>query len=70
MPTAVGNHDNSFVVEMTGARSFGEMDPNSGPRCFGNLFEEIVFVFTVMMAMASTVSDIGIGEKFTDFCRL
>jgi len=29
-------------------------DPNARPRCFRNAFEEYGFVFTVMMATAST----------------
>lgn len=29
-------------------------DPNARPSCFRNLFEEIIFVFTVMMAIACT----------------
>jgi len=29
-------------------------DPNARPKCFRNIFEECIFVFTVMMATAST----------------
>jgi len=31
-----------------------DQDPNSRPSCFRNMIEEIVFIFTVMMATAST----------------
>lgn len=30
------------------------LDPNARPACFRNLFEECIFVFTVMMATSAT----------------
>jgi len=31
-----------------------EQDPNARPKCFRNLFEEIIFILTVMMAVSCT----------------
>lgn len=36
------------------AEVFGEQDPEARPRYFKNAFEEVIFVFTVMMATAAT----------------
>jgi hypothetical protein len=45
----------AFDVEVELARALVTANPNSRPRHFGNVFEEFIFVFTVMMATASTV---------------
>lgn len=36
------------------------VDPNSRPTCFRNIFEELIFVFTVTMATSSTTFIQGI----------
>lgn len=55
-PTPGTTAVNSLDIEMGVARRLVGVDPNTRPKCFRNLFEEIVFVFTAMMATASTVS--------------
>jgi hypothetical protein len=44
----------SFDVEADVAQTLIQQDPNARPRYFRNNFEECIFVFTVMMATAST----------------
>ena len=50
--------DNAFNADpeanAVGSRLQLDADPNARPKCFRNLFEECIFVFTVMMATAST----------------
>jgi hypothetical protein len=46
-----------FDIEVNMARSLITSNPNKRPKHFANLFEECVFVFTIMMAIASTVSE-------------
>ncbi|KAE8444781.1 hypothetical protein EG329_014241 [Mollisiaceae sp. DMI_Dod_QoI] len=44
----------AFDIEVDMARALITADPNARPRHFRNVFEEVVFVFTVMMATACT----------------
>ncbi|TAQ84782.1 hypothetical protein B7494_g6888 [Chlorociboria aeruginascens] len=48
----VANSD--FDVELEMSQVLCPHDPNDRPKCFRNLFEECIFVFTVMLATAST----------------
>jgi hypothetical protein len=46
----------AFDVEVAMAKSIMDPNPDARPRHFRNLFQECIFVFTVMMSTASTVS--------------
>lgn len=46
----------AYNVEVDMARELITADSNSRPKHFHNVFEEVIFVFTVMMATACTVS--------------
>ena len=43
-----------FDVEADMVQHLNLPDPNARPSCFRNTFEECIYVFTVMMATAST----------------
>lgn len=59
-PATLHDHDTqAFDVEVDMARALISPDPNARPKHFASFFEEDVFVFTIMMATASTVSNIG-----------
>lgn len=54
--SSVNSDFKSFDVEAELGRELVTSDPNSRPSHFRNRSEELVFIFTVMMATASTVS--------------
>jgi hypothetical protein len=67
---ALDDHDiKAHNIEVDMARSLVSLDVNARPKAFANFFEEIVFVFTVMMATASTVSWVHSCGIITDFLR-
>jgi hypothetical protein len=45
----------AFDVEVAMANSIIDLNPDARPRHFRSLFQEYIFVFTVMMSTASTV---------------
>ncbi|OWP01737.1 hypothetical protein B2J93_2329 [Marssonina coronariae] len=52
--TLVNSDIKAFDVEADMAFALVSSDPNARPKNFRNLFEECIFVFTAMMAVAST----------------
>ncbi|KAL2071894.1 hypothetical protein VTL71DRAFT_13129 [Oculimacula yallundae] len=52
--TLVNSDINAFNVEADMALALVASDPNARPKQFRSLFEECIFVFTAMMAVAST----------------
>ncbi len=54
--TLVNSDIRAFDVEADMAFALVASDPNARPKHFRNLFGECTFVFTAMMAIASTVS--------------
>jgi hypothetical protein len=52
--TPESSNHKAFDVEVSMAQALMPQDPNGRPAHFANNFEEVIFVFTVMMATAAT----------------
>jgi len=53
-PVANDTSNADLEANATGSLLPHDQHPNARPQCFRNIFEECIFVFTVMMATAST----------------